>query len=112
MRAFNRAALSTVIAKRVLFALYGVGVAAIPAASAGAGITSTIVVARTGQPAPDDKGTLTELFQGDFNNAGEVSFFGLLDGVPTPGEDAGLYRGNGGALTTIHRFGLPAPDGN
>ena len=75
---------------------------------------SLVQVAREGQQAPDGNGDLADLsFVGpELNDAGQVAFRTELTGT-TGGadDDTAIFRGDGGALSTIVRKGQLAPDG-
>ena len=78
------------------------------------GTTSTLI-ARQGQPAPDGNGQL--LFDTYFspvqNNAGQVAFSTDLSGTAGgTGDDRGIFRGDGESLVQLAREGQAAPDGN
>ena len=75
-----------------------------PAAFAQSGRTD--VIAGENDPDPDGSGTLRSVTSGVLNNAGQVAFRAGNQ------SQRGLFRGAGGVLTQIVRFGDFAPDGN
>jgi hypothetical protein len=86
------------------------------------GATLTII-ARNGQPTPDQTATFASLIPGGgigdlgvaLNNAGQVAFPAVLAGASVGAtNDFGLYRGDGisANLRQIARKGQPAPESN
>ena len=74
--------------------------------------TSLASIALQGQPAPDGNGSFRGFNGGHtLNDAGQVAFFGELDGTAGGLDDAaGIFRGDGATLTQIARRDQPAPD--
>ena len=69
-------------------------------------------IAQEGQAAPDGNGTLKGWTSVKSNEVGQVIFNATLAGTAGGGfDDAAIYRGNGGALTTIVRRGDAVPVG-
>ena len=70
-------------------------------------------IARTGQAAPDGNGTLATISASPaLNESGQVAFNAEFTGTSGGSSDAaGIFRGDGGALTTIARDGQAVPGG-
>ena len=70
-------------------------------------------VAREGQAAPDGNGTYRRFRDPALNASGQAAFRGTLRGTAGgSADDAGVFRGDGGAVTQLARAGQAAPDGN
>lgn len=72
-------------------------------------------IARKGQAAPDGNGFFSGFNFGghSLNDFGQVAFIGNLTGTSGGSNDnAGVYRGQGGAITQIARAGQSVPGGN
>ncbi len=84
----------------------------------GSGGTLTTIV-QDGQAPPDGNGSFADnpnvlfIYQHKFNDKGQVAFFGNLRNTSGGSSDStGIWRGSGGALTTIVRAGQTAPNGS
>ncbi len=70
---------------------------------------STTQIARRGQLAPGNNGWFDSFGALVLNDSGQTAFRATLTGTP---DDAGIFIGNGGAVTQIARKGQAAPNGN
>ncbi|MEM1212018.1 MAG: choice-of-anchor tandem repeat NxxGxxAF-containing protein, partial [Planctomycetota bacterium] len=72
-------------------------------------------LAREGQAAPDNNGSLSSYSAPALNDAGQAAFFGILTGTAGgSSDDLGIFRSDGssGGLTQLAREGQAAPDNN
>jgi hypothetical protein len=75
--------------------------------------TALTSIASKGQTAPDGNGTFSQLNISHFNDAGQATFYSLLDGSSNwPDDSVGIFRADGANLVQIAREGQAAPDGN
>ena len=73
--------------------------------------SSLAVIARRGDPTPGGNGRLLDIDNDfAFNDLGQVLFESTITGAQN-GSSAGIFRGDGGALTPIARLNDPAPGG-
>ena len=76
--------------------------------------TTLTQIARAGQAAPDNNGSLSNFSSTPaLNDAGQAAFVGFLAGTSGGlSDDRGIFRGDGGTLTQVARAGQAAPDNN
>jgi hypothetical protein len=75
--------------------------------------SSVTQIARSNQVAPGGPGTFLNFTTPAINDSGNVAFAADLTGTGSQFEQGGgIYRGSGGALTTIARTEQPSPDGD
>ena len=74
--------------------------------------TTLTQIAREGEDAPDNNGSLTFFSNLALNDAGQAAFSGFidLDDGGTTLDEEGIFRGDGTTLTQIARTGQAAPD--
>jgi hypothetical protein len=73
----------------------------------------TVIIAVSGQGAPDANGTLDLFDDVLLNDSGQAAFLATLAGTSDePDDDTGIFRGSGGDITQIVREGQSVPDAN
>lgn len=78
----------------------------------GDGLT-LVLVAKSGQTAPDGNGNFSSFSPPATNNAGQTAFYADLSGTTGPSPDAqGVFRNDGATTVQIGRAGQTAPDGD
>jgi len=73
----------------------------------------TVVVASSGDGAPDGNGTIQDFYPPVLNDSGQVAMSAGLESTSGGSSDNfAIFLGSGGGLTQIARKGQPAPDAN